>query len=197
MTSAGTAELGVRARKMARTRHQISVEGVRLIERQGFTETTVDQIADAAGVAQRTFFRYFPCKEALLFGGDRDYTAALDRLEFPPEGESLGASLRQMAIAWEHHGDAHQQRRRALRYELQERHPSISVYLDEALRQLEPGVIRAVANRLRVHPDADLRPLVVAQMHTALARLVIQRPPGDQTEFLDQWFAAAAGILGA
>ncbi|HTK67271.1 MAG TPA: TetR family transcriptional regulator [Pseudonocardia sp.] len=197
MTSASTTtrEPGVRALNVQRTRRRLSVEGIRLIERQGFTRTTVDQIAEAAEVSQRTFFRYFPCKEALLFGGDRSYDHELSRLEFPPDGETLGQSLRHMAVSWESHGDAHQQRRRRLRFELQDAHPSIGLYLDDVLRRLEPQVIGAAARRLRVDATTDLRPLVVAQLHTALCRLVVRRPPGDQTGFLDRWFDAAARVL--
>jgi AcrR family transcriptional regulator len=186
----------VRALKMRETRHRISVEGIGLIERQGFAETTVDQIAESAGVSQRTFFRYFPCKEALFFGGDRSYDAALSRLQSPPVGESLGQSLRQMAVDWERSESALDRRRRRLRYKLQDKHPSIGLYLDEVLRQLEPSVQAAVAARLQVDVLTDLRPLVVAQLHTALARLIISRPPGDHTDFLDEWFLAAQAVLG-
>lgn len=193
--SATTRDTGRRALNVQRTRRRLTIEGIRLIERQGFTRTTVDQIAEAAGVSQRTFFRYFPCKEALLFGGDRSYDEELSRLEFPPDGESLGQSLRHMAVSWESHGDAHQQRRRRIRYELQDEHPSIGLYLDDALRRLEPQVSAAAARRLRVDPMIDLRPLVVAQLHTALCRLVVRRPPGDQSDFLDRWFDAAAHVL--
>jgi AcrR family transcriptional regulator len=189
------ANVGLRARKMQETRQRISVEGIRLIEEQGFNETTVDQIAAAAEVSQRTFFRYFPCKEALFFGGDRNYEDALGRLESPPDGETLGESLRQMAVGWEQSASPHERRRRRLRYKLQDKHPSIGLYLDDVLRQLEPSVSRAVAVRLGIDARTDLRPLVVAQLHTALARLIIARPPGDHTDFLDSWFAAASSVL--
>ena len=34
---------------------------------QGYISTTIDQIASHAGIGRRTFFRYFPNKEAVLF----------------------------------------------------------------------------------------------------------------------------------
>ncbi len=38
-----------------------------LFVEQGYAETSIDQIADAAGVARRTVFRHFATKEAILF----------------------------------------------------------------------------------------------------------------------------------
>ena len=37
-----------------------------LFAAQGYATTTIEQIADAAGVSRRTFFRYFSCKEAIV-----------------------------------------------------------------------------------------------------------------------------------
>jgi mycofactocin system transcriptional regulator len=39
-----------------------------LFTRQGFEQTTVEQIADAAGIGRRTFFRYFRSKNDVAWG---------------------------------------------------------------------------------------------------------------------------------
>ena len=62
--------------------------GLDLFERQGYEQTTVAQIARAAGVTEMTFFRYFPAKEHLLLDDPYDpvLTAAIaaEPRELPP-----------------------------------------------------------------------------------------------------------------
>jgi AcrR family transcriptional regulator len=63
---------GLRERKKAKTRAAIQEHALRLFRDQGYTETTVQEIAAAAEVSPATFFRYFPTKED---------TVVLDRLD--------------------------------------------------------------------------------------------------------------------
>jgi AcrR family transcriptional regulator len=60
-----------RAVSAARSREALIDGALALFARRGFDATTTDQIAERAGVSPRTFFRYFPTKESVVF--DRDY----------------------------------------------------------------------------------------------------------------------------
>jgi len=64
--------VGLRDRKKARTRATIQSEALRLFREQGYTATTVEQIAEAAEVSPSTFFRYFPTKEDTVLEDDYD-----------------------------------------------------------------------------------------------------------------------------
>ena len=59
---------GLRERKKAATRLAIRDAGMRLFDEHGFGGTTVDDIAEAAGVSRATVFTYFPTKEEIVFG---------------------------------------------------------------------------------------------------------------------------------
>jgi AcrR family transcriptional regulator len=82
MTSSPAEPTGLRERKKARTRAAIQRHALRLFQEQGYSATTVDQIAAAAEISPSTFFRYFPTKEA-TGRAQPDRRAAGDRGHHP------------------------------------------------------------------------------------------------------------------
>lgn len=71
MTSEDAAALpGLRERRRRQTRREIADAAIQLFCRQGVEHTTVDDIAHAAGVSPRTFFRYAATKQHAIFVDD-------------------------------------------------------------------------------------------------------------------------------
>ncbi|WP_061963004.1 TetR/AcrR family transcriptional regulator [Demequina aurantiaca] len=82
---------GLRERKKAQRRLALHEAALELFEKNGYDETTVAQIAASAGVSPRTYFSYFPTKEAALFAPLDDAITSLEAdLATPPaEGDVL------------------------------------------------------------------------------------------------------------
>jgi AcrR family transcriptional regulator len=84
--------LGLRERKKLKTKEAIQREALRLIQEQGYAETTIEQIAAAAEISPSTFFNYFPTKEdVVLF--DRYDPMIFSMMTSIPASEPLSAVL--------------------------------------------------------------------------------------------------------
>jgi AcrR family transcriptional regulator len=84
-----------RTRRLAQT--ELTVVAQDLFLEHGYENTTVDQIAAAAGMSKRTFFRYFASKDDLVIGkydlfGDR----VAEALDARPADEPVWESLRRV-----------------------------------------------------------------------------------------------------
>jgi AcrR family transcriptional regulator len=163
LVSLALVTVGLRERKKLRVREELIETATRLFDQHGFDAVTIDQIADAAFVSSRTFFRYFESKEAVLFADQDDI---LDRLRETiadhPAGSSLLDVLRRVVTALasefaerrEHH--LHLAR-------LAETGPSVAAYQLTVLRpRWEETIAGALATRLGVEVDVDLRPRLFA-----------------------------------
>ncbi|MEU3410623.1 TetR family transcriptional regulator [Streptomyces sp. NPDC006658] len=88
-----TTRPGLRERKKAKTRRLLRQEALRLFVEQGYDDTTVEQICDAADISPSTFFRYFPTKEDVVLTDDPDDSGDLGDLGgFDPLAEEPPAA---------------------------------------------------------------------------------------------------------
>ncbi len=87
----------LRERKKLATRRLLRRVALDLVAERGLASVTVEDIAEAAEVSPRTFFNYFPSKEAALFGGGGDpgrASALQARIASESPGEPAMAVLR-------------------------------------------------------------------------------------------------------
>ncbi|MGY0062165.1 TetR family transcriptional regulator [Streptomyces sp. LZ34] len=160
---------GLRERKKQRTRAALARSALELFTRNGYDHTTVDEIADAVEVSQRTFFRYFANKEEVAFAAqdvaESHFFAALaDR----PADEAPLAALRGAVLdAWDTIGEAVTQLvpqdLHMRMYCMIESTPALLAVHLRRTAELEERLAREIARREGLDIDTDPRPrLVVA-----------------------------------
>ncbi|MFJ9003879.1 TetR family transcriptional regulator [Streptomyces canus] len=93
----------LRERKKQRTREALLRVAIELFTTEGYERTTVDDIADAVGVSQRTFFRYFAGKEAAALALDKmTVTRFVDAVRARPAHEPPLEALRKAVLeSWD------------------------------------------------------------------------------------------------
>jgi AcrR family transcriptional regulator len=170
------AGMGLRERKKEQTKRAIEDAAYRLFAERGFQATTVADIADAADVAPRTFFAYFPSKEDVLFA-DFDATAnelsALlrDRVAGETTFDALRRWIADLLPELEAHDD-----REALRLRLAEEHESIAAHERHLMGRIEEILVEGIAADLEEDPGA-LRPRMVAAAAIAAIRAMRSDDP--------------------
>ena len=165
-----------RSRKKSRTQAALAEAGARLFASRGFDETTTNDIAEAADVSQRTLFRHFASKEAVLYGDMDELIFDLrDALAGRPAGEPVLAvvhnAITSLAENFERHRD-----RRLLQARLAAVYPSVSAYSRATVQfGWEREIIAAVANRLDVDPLVDPRPEIIAGATMSAVRVATRQ----------------------
>ena len=85
---------GRAGRRPATTKDRIAAIALELFATNGFDATSIDAIADAAGIARRTFFRYFASKNAVPWGDfDVHLNEMREYLSYLPDGTSIPDAL--------------------------------------------------------------------------------------------------------
>ncbi len=165
---------GRRERKKLQTRAALHSAALRLATQHGFDRMTVEEIAEAADVSNRTFFNYFSSKEEAVIGHDPDEAARLrsalaDRpaRESPLDSLRVVLSERARRLVGERE-DEWSTRRLALEAE-----PRLRAALLASWGALERALIEGVAARTGTDPDRDPYPALVVGAAAAATRVAV------------------------
>jgi AcrR family transcriptional regulator len=188
----------LRQRHADRTRAAIVSAALELFAASGFQATTVDEIAERADIAPRTFFRYFPTKEAVLFADaveKREWIAA--RLAASPAGEhplrSLTSAVADLAEGMAADADVIK-----LRSRVAAENPGVWAYERTMLEADMADTLAAfVARRLEVSMTSDPRPRVWAALVMTTFRIAFHQwldggQQGSLQHAVERTLAAAA-----
>jgi AcrR family transcriptional regulator len=197
--------VSLRERKKLATRRLLRRAALELVAERGLANVTVEDIAEAADVSPRTFFNYFPSKEAALFGGqDADRAAMLrDRIARRAPGEPVLDVLRTV-LAEDAQDMADELRslggdpRDALRRMKAARNdPHVRAAHAGQMARIERAIADGLATRLGADQETDPYPSVLAAAAVAVVRACIAFWAGSGGtvplgQLIDQAFRALA-----
>lgn len=186
-------------RPPATTRLEIERVALALFADRGFDETPVEDIAAAAGISRRTFFRYFASKNDVVWGefdaGLRHFAEALDAAD--PNQPWMDA-LR-LAVVDFNSLDPQLVPLHRDRMELILHVPALQAYATLMYARWREVVTHFVAERTGAKPD-ELHPRLVG--HTALAAAVaayeqwLAEPDSSLADLLDTAMLLLSDGLG-
>ena len=188
---------GLRERKKRETRRAINLAALELVEEKGFAAVTTEEIATRAGVSARTFFNYFPSKEAAVIGTTaEELESYAEQLEEVTDGETPLESLRRilagMLAPASVDRELRAKRRRILLGE-----PSLAPALVGNNIRIENALTAALERRLGLAPGESLQPRVTVAVAIAAVRACIEHQQAGGGGRLERNIDAAFDLIGA
>jgi AcrR family transcriptional regulator len=182
---------GLRERTRRAVRAELAELALGLFVQRGYERTTVEDIAAAAGLSKRSFFRYFPTKEDVLFGDVHDLAGQVaEDIRARPGGEDAWTCLHAVLRDWEGRIHVAQQELTGLR--LIETTPALRARLHQKRDELRSQIAAALRERPGTSLDAFTADLLTAAAGAALDAVAREwlRSDGtaDRTALIDQAF---------
>jgi mycofactocin system transcriptional regulator len=191
----GDANAAARGRPPSTSSRAIEVVALDLFATNGYAATTVEEIAAAAGVSRRTFFRYFDAKADVLWGAFDDEVATIRSLlaASPPDMPVMAAIRDAVVSANSYRAEdiAELRTRMTLITSEPELFAAAAIHYDA----WERAVAEFVAARIGTEPD-DLHPMAVGRATLATCRAAYDRwittADRDLPDYLDEALRALA-----
>ena len=158
-----------------RTRQRLTEAALSLFEERGFDEVTVEEIAAAAEVSARTFYRYFGSKEGVLFDQQDELLTVLHTtiVTEHPDDPPIAALRAAIVMLTKHTADVALQRRRAAL--IRGSTGSLGTYERTVIRpRWEQVLVGALGERMSVDVKTDPRPGLLASAAIAVMDSVVE-----------------------
>ncbi|GAB3968285.1 TetR family transcriptional regulator [Actinoallomurus acanthiterrae] len=181
----------MRERTRRAVRAELAELALGLFVERGYERTTVEDIAAAAGLSRRSFFRYFPTKEDVLFGDVDDLAEQIAaEIRARPGDEDAWACLHTVLRDWEPRIHTAQRELTGLR--LIETTPALRARLHQRRDELRDRIATALRERPGAPLDAFTADLLTAAAGAALDAVAREwlRSDGtaDRAALIDQAF---------
>ena len=154
----------LRDQKREQTHERIVAAGLRLFAEQGYRATSAAEIAAAAGVTERTFFRHFPTKMDVFLTGFRQVSASARAAMASAPADALPievvrAGLMGFGVELNDMLRIEPDRTRAIWG------PELSRTMIEIVLSLEAAIVRELSHRYEVSPElVELRMIANASV---------------------------------
>jgi AcrR family transcriptional regulator len=149
---------GLRERRKQTTRQVVENAALQLYRERGIHETTIDELCEQAGIARRTFFRYFASKEDVLLARMRiDIGTVEQTFRQAPGSEPVAALLARAVDAVVTDPQAF-----ARFADVVLAIPALRALYLGMLAEFEDALRALVAHRLRVPPHGERARLLAA-----------------------------------
>ena len=166
------------------TRVRVERAALDLFTRRGFENVTTDEVADAAGISRRTFFRYYATKADAVWGDFAGHVARLEELLAATDpGRPVLASVCAAYVEVNDYADAELPLLRE-RMQLILGEPALLAHSQVRHAEVDRVVARHVAARIGRSPSALVPGLVAATTRAAA------------TTAFEAWLAEPRSSLG-
>jgi AcrR family transcriptional regulator len=193
-----TPPLTLQERKQQLVKDTIWDAAIYLFDQKGYDETTVDDIAERAGVSRRSFFRYFSSKSDLMGHGIVGYATYLsEAIEACPPAYQVQEVFRHTVLQVAQRVSVHPRTRKII--QITTKYPAAREAQESRSAELQECVRKAFARRIKARSKDDLMPDVLGQLTISVLSVIFrswyERDGKDISQTVDRVLASVSQIV--
>ena len=186
---------GAMSRWPSNPRGRLAQAAMDLFVERGYDQTTVAEIAERAGLTERTFFRHFSDKREVLFqGGELMQAAMVEALAAAPAAATpMGAVRAAVAAVSPFFDERHESSR--LRQRIIDAHPDLQEREVAKMARISRALTEGLHERGVTDPDARLAADAGIAVFRSAFALWLRSESGDMAKAMEQCFVALEKLV--